>query len=374
MNYTIINADCFEEIKNFADNSIDLIITSPPYSDIISYGKNIDVKKSSEYVDWILPLFNEIYRVLKPSGSFILNINDNCSGGYRNTFIYELIYRSSKETKLKFYDTYIWHKKNGIPNGANKRFRNTTEFIFHFCKDNKLMKFYMDRVLEEAKDKDKKTQQYPKAQSNFENGIRTHNTILRKPKDKVRPDNVFTFDTVDDNRKKIKYLTGSANKTKDGYTENTNIRILPEKTRPDNVFRFATAGASRDNTIKHPAPFNKELPQYFINLLTDEGDIVMDTFGGIMTSGLAAKSLNRNFIGIELNEKYAEFGEKRINGDLLDIYEVCQYDMDDNLIACYKNRMEASKATGIDDGDIMRTYNRTKFNSRGGYKWKLKQK
>jgi len=329
MNYTIINADCFEEIKNFADNSIDLIITSPPYSDIISYGKNIDIKKSTEYVDWILPLFNEIYRVLKPSGSFILNINDNCSGGYRNTFIYELIYRSSKETKLKFYDTYIWHKKNGIPNGANKRFRNTTEFIFHFCKDNKLIKFYIDRVLEEAKDKDKKTQQYPKAQSNFENGIRTHNTILRKPKDKVRP---------------------------------------------DNVFRFATAGASRDNTIKHPAPFNKELPQYFINLLTDEGDIVMDTFGGIMTSGLAAKSLNRNFIGIELNEKYAEFGEKRINGDLLDIYEVCQYDMDDNLIACYKNRMEASKATGIDDGDIMRTYNRTKFNSRGGYKWKLKQK
>lgn len=349
MNYTIINADCFEEIKNFADNSIDLIITSPPYSDIISYGKNIDVKKSTEYVDWILPLFNEIYRVLKPSGSFILNINDNCSGGYRNTFIYELIYRSSKETKLKFYDTYIWHKKNGIPNGANKRFRNTTEFIFHFCKDNKLMKFYMDRVLEETNDETKKRFK--------RNGLST-------PQGKI----------VDGSRKKIKYLTGSANKTKDGYTEKTNIRILPDKTRPDNVFRFATAGASRDNTIKHPAPFNKELPQYFINLLTDEGDIVMDTFGGIMTSGLAAKSLNRNFIGIELNEKYAEFGEKRINGDLLDIYEVCQYDMDDNLIACYKNRMEASKATGIDDGDIMRTYNRTKFNSRGGYKWKLKQK
>jgi len=290
MNHTIINADCFEEIKNFADNSIDLIITSPPYSDIISYGKNIDVKKSSEYVDWILPLFNEIYRVLKPSGSFILNINDNCSNGYRNTFIYELIYRSSKETKLKFYDTYIWHKRNGIPNGANKRFRNNTEFIFHFCKDAKQMKFYMDRVLIEPKD-------------SYKN--RFNNEVVYDGQGQI----------VEGARikKKIKYLTASVNKTKDGYTENTNIRILPDKTRPDNVFRFATAGASRDNTIKHPAPFNKELPQYFINLLTDEGDIVMDTFGGIMTSGLAAKSLNRNFIGIELNEKYAEFGEKRIN-------------------------------------------------------------
>jgi hypothetical protein len=57
----------------------------------------------------------------------------------------------------------------------------------------------------------------------------------------------------------------------------------------------------------------------------------------------------------------------------LEEWLVCQYDLNDNLIACYKNRMEASKATGIDDGDIMRTYNRTKFESRGGYKWKLER-
>ena len=133
----ILEGDCFDLIKEQADNSVDLIITSPPYADIVNYGKNISIKKPNEYVDWILPLFNEIYRVLKPSGSFILNINDNCSNGLRNPFIYELIYRSQKETKLKFYDTYIWHKMNGIPNGGVKRFRNTTEFIFHFVKDQR---------------------------------------------------------------------------------------------------------------------------------------------------------------------------------------------------------------------------------------------
>jgi hypothetical protein len=91
-----------------------------------------------------------------------------------------------------------------------------------------------------------------------------------------------------------------------------------------------------------------------------------------MTTGLACNEVgNRNFIGFELNEKYAEFGKKRISGEELDTYRVVQYDLDGNYIADYKNRLEASKATGVQDGDIMRTYNRTKFDSRGGFIWKL---
>jgi site-specific DNA-methyltransferase (adenine-specific)/site-specific DNA-methyltransferase (cytosine-N4-specific) len=332
----ILTGDCFELIKDIPDNSVDLIITSPPYADIVNYGKNISIQKPNEYCDWLLPLFNEIHRVLKPSGSFILNINDNCKNGLRNPFVYELIYRSQKETKLKFYDTYIWHKMNGIPNGGSRRFRNNTEFIFHFVKDQKKLKFYMDRALKEP----------AKATSE-----RTDKKIM-----------------------KIKYLTGSSNKTKEGYELPTTERTLPFLIRPDNVVRFHTAGHARDNTIKHPAPFYKDLPKYYINLLTDEGDTIIDPFGGIMTTGLACNEIgNRNFIGMELNEKYAEFGDKRINGGELDQYRVVQYDLDGNYIADYKNRMEASKATGIDDGDIMRTYNRTKFNSRGGFIWKLEK-
>ena len=337
----IRTGDCFELIKDLSDNSVDLVITSPPYADIVNYGKDISIKKPNEYCDWLLPLFNEIYRVLKPSGSFILNINDNCSKGLRNPFIYELIYRSQKETNLKFYDTYIWHKMNGIPNGSAKRFRNNTEFIFHFVKNQKELKFHMDRVLQEPN---------PSYSTRFKNDTpQGHGEVI--------------------DGKRIKYLTGSTNKTKEGYVLPETERTLPDKVRPDNVFRFSTAGASRDNTIKHPAPFHKDLPTYFINLLTDEGDVILDVFSGIGTTGLGCE--NRDYIGFELNEKYAEFSKKRLMGEELEQWVVCQYDMDDNFIACYKNRMEASKATGIDDGDIMRTYNRTKFESRGGYKWKL---
>ena len=324
--------DCFELIKDLPDNSVDLVITSPPYADIVNYGKNISIKKPQDYCDWILPLFNEIQRVLKPSGSFILNINDNCSNGLRNPFIYELIYRSQKETNLKFYDNYIWHKKNGIPNGSKKRFRNNTEFIFHFVKNQKELKFYMDRVLREPADETKKRRKYVWT-------LKDHGKI------------------IDGER---------------GNKREYNAERLPELVRPDNVFRFPTAGLARDNTIRHPAPYHKELPTYFINLLTEEGDTVLDVFSGIGTTGLGCN--DRNYIGIELNEKYAEFSKKRLNGEQLEEWVVCQYDMDDNLIACYKNRDEASKATGVESGDIMRTYNRTKFESRGGFKWKLEPK
>ena len=329
----IIKGDCFDLIKEQPDNSVDLVITSPPYADIINYGKNISIKKPNEYCDWLLPLFNEIQRVLKPSGSFILNINDNCKNGLRNPFIYELIYRSQKETKLRFYDTYIWHKMNGIPNGSKKRFRNTTEFIFHFVKNQKELKWYMDRVLEDT---------------NIETKKRFERNGLFKPQGNI--------------------IDGFRN-----YDVERDL-VVKDKVRPDNVFRFPTAGAARDNTIRHPAPYHRQLPEYFIKFLTDEGDLVLDPFSGIGTTGLPCKDMNREFIGYELNPKYAEFGNKRINGEELEQWLVCQYDLDDNLIACYKNRDEASRATGVESGDIMRTYNRTKFESRGGYKWKLEKK
>ena len=272
MSYNILEGDCFELIKNQPDNSVDLVITSPPYSDIVNYGKNVSTKKPDDYVDWILPLFKEIYRVLKPSGSFILNINDKCEGGYRSTYIYDLISRNNRETKLKLYDTYIWHKRNGIPNGSQKRFRNTTEFIFHFCKDAKQIKFYMDRVLQEPKESTSDRYKY-----DLDNG---------------------QGEVIDGVRVKVK----------------RDKKIETDKVRPENVVRFSTAAASRDNTIKHPAPYHKDLPLYYINLLTDEDDIVLDPFSGIATTGIACKELNRKYIGYELNKTYSDFSIKRLDG------------------------------------------------------------
>lgn len=332
----ILEGDCFELIKQQPDNSVDLIITSPPYADIVNYGKNISIQKPADYCDWLLPLFNDIYRVLKPSGSFILNINDTCKGGYRNPFIYELIYRSQKETKLKFYDTYIWHKMNGIPNGSPKRFRNTTEFIFHFVKDQKNLKFYMDRVLKEPAEATK-------------------------------------------TRAKNAWSITNHGETKDG--ERTNKKSLegynPEKVRPDNVVRFHTAGHARDNTIKHPAPFYKDLPAHYIKFLTDESDLVLDVFAGIGTTGLACKELNREFIGYELNPKYVEFGNKRISGQEYEVeeYVINQYDGEGNFIQSFDSPKAIEKHFGKpcvnNIKNILRGFKRN-F-TLWGYEWKLEK-
>lgn len=327
----LLLGDCFDLIKEQPDNSVDLVITSPPYADIVNYGKDISIKKPDEYVDWILPLFSEIYRVLKPSGSFILNINDNCKNGLRNTFIYDLISRNNKETKLKLYDTYIWHKMNGIPNGSKKRFRNNTEFIFHFVKDQKQLKFYMDRVLEEPAEsyiKREKNSSSVSVQGTTINGVRDNRKKSYK-KVKIRKTNK----QVDS--------TGSSC---DEFVE----REVPLLVRPDNVFRFATAGASRDNTIRHPAPFNKELPEYFIKFLTDEGDLVLDVFSGIGTTGVACKELNRDYIGYELNPQYVEFSIKRINGEDTEQYVINQYDLEDNFIHSWNTITEIENILGFD--------------------------
>ena len=347
----IQTGDCFELIKDLPDNSVDLVITSPPYADIVNYGKNISIKKPKDYCDWILPLFNEIHRVLKPSGSFILNINDNCSNGLRNPFIYELIYRSQKETNLKFYDTYIWHKKNGIPNGSPNRFRNNTEFIFHFVKNQKELKFYMDRALKEPAKATSDRAKYPwqpKGNGDIVDGERTNKKPIKIRKTNKQVDS-----------------TGSSC---DEFVE----RYVPEKVRPDNVFRFPTAGLARDNTIRHPAPYHKELPTYFINLLTDEGDTILDVFSGIGTTALGCN--NRNYIGFELNEKYAEFSKKRLMGEELEKYVINQYDLEDNFIRSWNTIREIETTLGFDSHnhieDCIRKGNQTSY----GYKWKLEQR
>lgn len=349
----ILQGDCFELIKDLPENSVDLVITSPPYADIVNYGKNISIKKPNEYCDWLLPLFNEIHRVLTPSGSFILNINDNCSNGLRNPFIYELIYRSQKETKLKFYDTYIWHKMNGIPNGSKKRFRNNTEFIFHFVKNQKELKFYMDRVLKEPAKATSDRAKYPwqpKGNGDIVDGERTNKKPIKIRKTNKQVD-----------------INGSSC---DEFVE----RYVPDKIRPDNVFRFPTAGLARDNTIRHPAPYHKELPTYFINLLTDEGDTILDVFSGIGTTGLGCN--NRNYIGFELNEKYAEFSKKRLMGEELETYVINQYDLEGNFIQTFNTLTDIENYFGKpcvnNIKNILRGYKRN-F-TLWGFDWKLEQR
>jgi site-specific DNA-methyltransferase (adenine-specific) len=109
----LILGDCSEKLKELDDNSIDLVFTSPPYADQRknTYG-GIHPDK---YVAWFLPISRELLRVLKPSGTFILNIKERVVDGERHTYVIELILEMRKQGWL-WTEEFMWH--NNKPRGA----------------------------------------------------------------------------------------------------------------------------------------------------------------------------------------------------------------------------------------------------------------
>src|SRR3989344_99326 len=108
----VILGDCLDVLKNLPDNSIDLIVTSPPYADQrkSTYG-GISPDK---YVEWFLPMTAELLRVLHPKGTFILNVERVITDGERHTYVMELIIAMRKQGWL-WTEEFIWHKKNCFP-------------------------------------------------------------------------------------------------------------------------------------------------------------------------------------------------------------------------------------------------------------------
>jgi len=271
----VIQGDCLDLIQRLPLNSIDLIITSPPYADIKSYGKKINVLHPDNYNDWLMPLMVDSYRVLKPSGSFIINIGDKCHKKQRHVYALEFPVRVIKETDLKLYDRYFWHKP-GIPNGSKKRLNNFTEFIYHFVKDENKLKWNMDNVREEY------TQ-----------------SSLTRIKSKIPQ-----YETKEDGTKIL--------------VDRKIHSLNPKGKTPDGMFKFPSNSKMIGN--KHPAPFSIDLPEWFIKALTDEGDNVLDPFMGSGTTAIVARRLKRNWIGFELNPVYVDMTNERI-GKQNKIYE-----------------------------------------------------
>ena len=126
---TIFKGDCLEELKNLPDSCIDLIFTSPPYADNRKKTyKGIPIR---DYVNWFLPISDELKRVLKNDGTFILNIKERTENGERQTYVLELILEMKKHGWL-WTEEYIWHKKNCYPGKWPNRFRDAWERCLQF--------------------------------------------------------------------------------------------------------------------------------------------------------------------------------------------------------------------------------------------------
>jgi site-specific DNA-methyltransferase (adenine-specific) len=271
--------DSLELLDNIEDNSVDLVITSPPYADTIFYGNDVENKTLLEYPEWFAEIGKKIKRILKPSGSFILNINDRVEKKERSLYALKTVIALKEISELKFHDTYIWAKQSGLPTGNKKRLNDKFEYIFHFVKDTSLNKCNMDIVRE------------PYAKNTLGRIYRPDGSIKE----------VGINDGVDSNGK-IK------NKSK-------KLKLNPLGKIPTNVFTFQTAGVLRGEDYvgsEHPAAFHPDLPKWFITWLTDENDVVLDPFMGSGTVAEVCIKTNRNYIGMELNKNYEDIIKRRV--------------------------------------------------------------
>lgn len=256
--------DCKEVIKKLPDNSVDLIFTSPPYADQrkSTYGG----VHPDKYVEWFLPLSKELFRVLKPTGTFVLNIKEKVTEGERSTYVMELILAMRQQGWL-WTEEFIWHKKNSYPGKWPNRFRDAWERLLQFNKDKKF-DMYQDEVMVPMGDWAK--------------------SRLRKLSD---------TDKKRDNSK-----VGS------GFGKNISNWINRDKAYPSNVLHLATECSNK----KHSAAFPEELPEWFIKLFTKQGDTVLDPFMGSGTTNIVAQRMKRNSIGIEIVEEYYDMVREQI--------------------------------------------------------------
>lgn len=252
----ILLGDSKDQLRKVADNSVDLIFTSPPYAD--QRKKTYGGIHPDKYVDWFLPITEQLLRVLKPDGTFVLNIKEKVHNGERSTYVMELILAMRKQGWL-WTEEFIWHKKNSFPGKWSNRFRDSWERLLQFNK-SKHFNMYQDAVKVPIGDWAK-----------------------------TRLKNLSDTDKSRDNAK-----NGS------GFGKNVSNWLGKDSVYPTNVLHLAT----ECNNKNHSAAFPNELPEWFIKLFTKEGDTVLDPFLGSGTTMYVAQRMRRNSIGIEIAKEY----------------------------------------------------------------------
>lgn len=279
---SVLLGDCLERLQEVADNSIDLIVTSPPYAD--SRKKTYGGVRPDDYVSWFLPRSQEFFRVLKPTGTFILNLKEKAMNGERNVYVLELVL-ALKRQGWRWTEEFIWHKKNSFPGKWPNRFRDAWERLLQFNKSPDF-KMYQEAVM------------VPMGT--------WKNTRLKK------------LSETDQRRDESK--VGS------GFGKKVSNWLEREMAYPTNVLYLATETGNKS----HSATFPAALPEWFIKLFTQEGDWVLDPFLGSGTTCEVAQRLNRNSIGVELLKGYYHVSVNNLKESLFNkilkdkVYETIQ--------------------------------------------------
>lgn len=337
MRMTLLEGNTFDILKGLPDNSVDLCITSPPYWGLRTYGTDpVDLEGwrgeyGSEptmemYLDHTLLWVDEVFRVLKESGSFIFNIGDSFFGSYplRTARFYkekQLLSVSSfayckiiSETDFVCRGEHIWAKPN-VPSPIRTRLKHSHEKLFWFVKD-------ADKTYFDSK------------------------PWTKKVKLEIRPSTMSRQRSVGE---QLRYMRGKASGTTVDSKEGVRLKERNNASGEDQSSTPGKRGCRMTNTetiehswrvvpvgekqagfemeigkvqSEHVAPFNSALIEPYIKSLCPPHGVVLDPFLGSGTTMRVAMENFRDSIGIELNKSSIEYAKKRLNwGQGLD----CEY-------------------------------------------------
>jgi DNA modification methylase len=327
---SIFCGDCFSGFAQMDSKIVDLTICSPPYFKQRDYCGSSDSQigredNLEEYIGNLLRVFKECVRVTKDTGSIVFNLGDKYMDGnlLLIPFRFAIAVEQSK-SNVKLINNITWIKKNPTPRQYNRRMVSATEPFFHFVKSNdkgKLFpyKYQINTICENAKHvvspNSKIGSGYFELISNSSLTEEQKNMAfveLKETIEKVKSGKLASL------RMKIKDIHAPAfggqeggRKTqieKKGYT----IIEVPGNSM---VMDYYECPVGAIKGIKHTAIYPQKIIEKFVELTTDEDDLVLDPFMGSGTTAISAKRLKRNYIGFELCQEYVDLSNRRLQDE-----------------------------------------------------------
>jgi site-specific DNA-methyltransferase (adenine-specific)/site-specific DNA-methyltransferase (cytosine-N4-specific) len=261
----LVVGDCLAILGQLPDETIDLVITSPPYDGQAKY-RNGETYEREWYEGLFLKVTEQIFRVLKPHGSFVLNYRSKRHADERGTLQYELVFWLRRQGFL-FCEDFVWVKPSPPPGRFNRFLKDAVEYCFQFAK-TPAWQFFPEQCLTparwDAKDRERRKRL-------------AHNYV------------------------RVNAPSGQGRK---------RVQAGPDLVRPSTCLLLEPEFSP--NPTRHPARFPIAVPTFFIKLLTKPGQIVMDPFAGTGTTAVAAESLGRQWLVTEVDERFCSVLPERI--------------------------------------------------------------
>jgi len=278
--------DSRELLQCLPDESIDLVLTSPPFA--LQREKEYGNEDQESYVDWLVSFCRDVKRVLRRTGSFVLDLGGAyCKGRpVRSLYNYRILLRLCDDYGFNLAEEFFWHNPAKLPspiewvNKRKIRLKDSVNTVWWLSKED-FPKADVRRVLLPYSARMKKLLEDP----------------ARFYSPKKRP-------SAHD-------ISGRFAEDKGGSIPSNLLEIA--NTESNSVYlRYCEAACARP----HPARFPERLPTFFIQFLTDPGDMILDLFAGSNTTGAAAEVAGRRWVAFEVNAEYLATSVFRFAGHL----------------------------------------------------------